>query len=194
NIITDLIILGLPISTVWRLQMSVRRKVAVLSVIGFGASSVIVALFRLVLLHESGSTSDISYALGKMVLIAVLEIQFAVIAVNLPSIKSLWVKMMEGSSAGQSGRRFGSKGIKLSSLERDAGGMCRSKCAKSKPVPDSITQQVGSIMGSQEELGCCGQQGPGSGDIIVKKTVAVTTAMKSESGEELIQERYNNYG
>lgn len=174
--------------------MSVRRKVAVLSVIGFGASSVLIALFRFILLHELGYTSDISYVLGKMVLVAVLEIEFAIIAVNLPPIKALWVKMTGGSSVGQSGRRVGSNGIKLSSLGGDAGEVRRSKHVKPKPLPGSITQQVSSIMGSQEELGSCGQQEPSNGDIIVKKTVAVTTAMKSESDEELIQERYNNYG
>lgn len=75
-------ILFLPIPTVMSLQMPFRQKIAVLSVIGFGASAVIVALCRFVVLKELGSTDDISYVLGNMVIVVALEIQSAVVAVT----------------------------------------------------------------------------------------------------------------
>jgi hypothetical protein len=112
-----LYILILPISTVWNLQMSVRRKIAVLSVIAFGSSSVIIACFRLIPLLDLNSNPDVSWVLGKMVIVAALEIQFAVIAVNLPSLKALWMRLTGGSSTG-SGAASNSKGYRLSSMER----------------------------------------------------------------------------
>ncbi|KAF1352738.1 hypothetical protein EJ07DRAFT_23355, partial [Lizonia empirigonia] len=93
NIVEDIYILVLPISTVLSLQMSTRRKVAVLAVISFGASAVLVACFRLIPLFELNSSPDLSYVLGKMIIVAALEIQLAIVAVNLPSLKALWNKM-----------------------------------------------------------------------------------------------------
>lgn len=104
------------------LQMSLRRKIAVLSVIGFGASAVIIAFCRFIILHELGTNPDVSYVLGKMVLVAALEIQFAVIAVNLPSMKALWTKLTGGSTldsngvSGEAGGYSNSKGYKLSTI------------------------------------------------------------------------------
>jgi hypothetical protein len=100
NILEDFYILILPISTVWNLQMSLRRKIAVLSVIGFGSSSVLVTCFRLIPLQELNTSPDVSWVLSKMVVVAALEIQLAVIAVNLPSLKALWTKLTGGSSSG----------------------------------------------------------------------------------------------
>jgi hypothetical protein len=97
--------------------MSNRRKIAVLSVISFGASAVIVACFRLMPLFELYVSPDVSWVLGKMVIVAALEIQLAVVASNLPSMKALWHHLTE-ASANASAEQSGSKGYKLSSLKR----------------------------------------------------------------------------
>ena len=99
--------------------MSVRRKAAVLGVMAFGSSSVIIACFRLIPLMELNNSPDTSWVLGKMVIVAALEIQFAIIAVNLPSLKALWTRVAGGPSYGSGGGERGSskqKGYKLSSL------------------------------------------------------------------------------
>lgn len=117
NIFEDIYILVLPISTVVNLQMSTRRKVAVLSVISFGASAVLVACFRLIPLFELNSSPDTSYVLGKMVIVAAFEIQLAIIAVNLPSLKALWNKVTGGSSVGSKPASSRSKSYKMWSLK-----------------------------------------------------------------------------
>ncbi|KAH7111800.1 hypothetical protein B0J11DRAFT_190415 [Dendryphion nanum] len=96
NILEDFYILILPIPTIWSLQMSVRRRIAVLLVIGFGACSALIACFRLIPLFELNSSLDFSYILGKLVITAALEIQFAVVAVSLPSLKALWLQVAGG--------------------------------------------------------------------------------------------------
>jgi hypothetical protein len=97
--------------------MSLRRKIAVLSVISFGASAVLVACFRLIPLLELNSSLDFSYVLGKMVIVAAIEIQLAIIAVNLPSLKALWAKVTGGSSAASAKYYAGrQKGYRLSAL------------------------------------------------------------------------------
>lgn len=101
--------------------MSVRRKIAVLSIIGFGACAVVIACFRLIPLFELNSSSDFSYVLGKMVIVAALEIQFAVIAVNLPSIKALWLRITGGSSACSGLEHSDQRGYRLSSIAKRGG-------------------------------------------------------------------------
>ncbi|KAF2443445.1 hypothetical protein P171DRAFT_330911, partial [Karstenula rhodostoma CBS 690.94] len=93
NIIIDFYILCLPISTIWGLQMTLRRKITILPVLAFGLISVTVAIIRLpVLVSVSSGTTDSSIDVGKMVIVASFEVQFAIIAVNLPSLKPLWNK------------------------------------------------------------------------------------------------------
>ncbi|EUC28383.1 hypothetical protein COCCADRAFT_41087 [Bipolaris zeicola 26-R-13] len=96
NILVDIYILILPISTIWALKnIRMRRKIAVLCVIGFGGISVLIACSRIVILLRLSSPSpslDTSYILGTMIVVSALEIQSAIIAVNLPSLKALWTK------------------------------------------------------------------------------------------------------
>ena len=83
-----------------------RRKIAVLCVIGFGGISVLIACCRIVLLLRLSSPSpslDRSYILGTMIVVSALEIQSAILAVNLPSLKALWTKYTSGSSGNGAG-------------------------------------------------------------------------------------------
>ncbi|KAJ5519802.1 hypothetical protein N7463_000255 [Penicillium fimorum] len=97
NAFSDIIILILPIPTVLSLQMSTRRKVAVLGIICFGFLSVVTALCRFVVQKQLITDPDTSYIMGRMIIVAAIEIQIAVIAVNLPALWSLFTKLI-GSS------------------------------------------------------------------------------------------------
>jgi hypothetical protein len=167
NILEDFYILILPIYTVWNLQMSLRRKVAVLGVLVFGSSSVTIACFRLMPLLELNESPDTSWVLGKMVIVAALEIQFAIIAVNLPSLKALWTKFGGGSSSGSGGGERGSsnqKGYKLSSLGQivtigsEVKGPRGSRWAK-KPRGGSITRLEHGVTVTESEEELCRQGG-----------------------------------
>ncbi|KAL1592403.1 hypothetical protein SLS59_009756 [Nothophoma quercina] len=89
NIVQDIYILILPVPTVLHLQMSTRRKIAVLSVISFGVSAVLVACFRLIPLLELNSSPDVSYALGKMVIVAAVEVQLAI------ELQAIYIEIFE---------------------------------------------------------------------------------------------------
>jgi hypothetical protein len=139
--------------------MSMRRKIAVLSVIAFGSSAVIIACFRLIPLLELNSSPDTSWVLGKMVIVAALEIQLAVIAVNLPSLKALWMRLTDGNSSGSGPSNSRQKGYKLSSMERDdtsksaMGGRGKQwgKGGRSKGSRGSITRLERNITSTESE-------------------------------------------
>jgi len=90
----DFYIIGLPIPSVLNLQMNLRRKVTVISVLSFGIVSVTVAILRLpVLISVSSMNTDASVDVGKMIIVASFEVQFAIVACNLPAMKALWTKV-----------------------------------------------------------------------------------------------------
>lgn len=185
NIITDVIILVLPIRTVWKLNMSRRKKVAVTGVLGFGASSVLVAACRFIVLAELGTTKDPSYVLGNMVIVAAFEIQLAIVAVNLPAMKALYSGMTGGSSNDQSEPISGSNGYKLSSMDAK-GKRLRSTVSRKNPaapvVDISITRHLATE--SEEEL----WQRKHQGKVQVTKTVEINSYQSDADSDAIRKE------
>lgn len=127
NALSDIIILFLPIPTVLSLRMSRRRKAAVLGVILFGSFSVITALCRFSLQMQMVTNPDTTYVMGRMLIAAAIEIEVAVIAVNLPALKTLFTRFVGGSTADnsykmsdyKSGSSKGLKGSGFSSTQKE---------------------------------------------------------------------------
>lgn len=178
-----MIILLLPIPTIWTLNIAHRRKVAVICVLSFGISAVIVAACRFEILSELARDPDISFVLGKMIIVAGIEIQLAIIAVNLPSLGPLYKKLTGGSTAKGSApflnHGLQSRPYELSSLgqRRD-----RSKRSKAGPLEDiNVTHAVtvnGTRNGSEEELWKHNGQ---DNQIVVTRNVYMDTSLEENS-------------
>lgn len=97
NILTDFIILSLPIRPLWNMQASLSRRLGVIAVVSVGSIAVIVSCLRLIVLHEFAVNPDFSYILGKMVIISAAELNVAIMAANAPSLKAVWLKHISGS-------------------------------------------------------------------------------------------------
>lgn len=179
------------------------------SVIGFGASAVIVVLCRFVVLKELGSTRDISYVLGNMVIVAALEVQSAVVAVNLTAMKALFSRVIDFSEypSGSADYKLlenphhsGSElanGIHNSSSVpggSSRGSNNRSANRRGGPLKKSITGMAERVLitivnetmnGSEEDL-IEGQQQPGKIDCIrVATTVDVYNTLRQPSDAHL---------
>lgn len=168
--------------TVWGLQMPLRRKIAILSVFTFGSFALIVGLVRFHSLISLNAFTNTAHGVGEMMIVAALEFNFAILAVNLPAMKCLYLKMMGrdtmGGSSGPSYTPDGKKGYGLSSLGRKA---------QKQKLNDlgTITRLEQGIAGteSEEELwkkGLAGKKG-GENAIMVTKDV---TQESSDSVEE----------
>ncbi|CAO2654610.1 Nn.00g113430.m01.CDS01 [Neocucurbitaria sp. VM-36] len=150
NIAMDLYILILPISTIWSLQMTFRRKITILSVLAFGLVSVIVAIIRLpVLVSVTSMKTDASVDVGKVIIIAAFEVQCAIVAVNLPALKALWTKLRGAGSSSGSKDPASQRKYKLSSMDTGLPG--RSKKNHSIGVVTSLERGL-SYNESEEEL------------------------------------------
>ncbi|KAL0253205.1 hypothetical protein SLS55_010177 [Diplodia seriata] len=95
--VLDIIILVLPIQTVWSLQMTLRRRLAVLGVICTGGAAVLISALRIMVLLEFSASPDFTWTLGKMIIVSAFEINIAIIASNMPSIKALWLNWQGGT-------------------------------------------------------------------------------------------------
>ncbi|KAL4801866.1 hypothetical protein BDV18DRAFT_167216 [Aspergillus unguis] len=162
NAFSDIVILIIPIPSVLKLQMNARRKIAVLAIICFGSLSVVTALCRFIVLKQLITDDNTTYVMGNMVIVAGIEIQIAVVAVNLPALRSLFTTLI-GSSHDQSSynqyNQYNQRaGHKMSTLK------------SKKPVPRSNLGAT--LTGSEEELM---QQGSLSHRIHVETNVDVAS-------------------
>ncbi|KAG9254481.1 uncharacterized protein F5Z01DRAFT_107874 [Emericellopsis atlantica] len=127
NLFVDVCIFVLPLPTIITLQMSSKRKLAVIAVVTAGGSAVLCGGLRAIILFEFSESPDFTWALGKMVIISAVEIDMGIIAANMPAIKAFYKcwrqgklgagqgKYLENSSAGQASAGSRSAGLELSS-------------------------------------------------------------------------------
>jgi hypothetical protein len=88
----DIFVFVLPIPILAKLHMPRRKKTGVLAVFSFGAGSVIMSLIRHHSLLKLIDIHTTSRGVGEAIIVVALELNLAAIAVNLPAIRSIWVK------------------------------------------------------------------------------------------------------
>lgn len=136
--------------------MSRRRKLAVLGIICFGSLSVVTALCRFIVQKQLISDPDTPYIMGRMVIVAGIEIQIAVVAVDLPALRSLFTTLV-GSSHDASGygydrynKRQGAH--RLGSLPSHSRGQGTSRGRRLVSRSGERDGRGGTLTGSEEEL------------------------------------------
>lgn len=132
NTLLDIYVFLLPIPTLWKLQMPLRRKVAIISVFAFGGAAVIMGLIRFHSLIAVQSLFSTSRGVGELAIAAALELNLATIAVNLPALRSIWIKNSSNESTSHGSSHFQSGGNKHKSTA--------SKCSKRAPESRELTQ------------------------------------------------------
>ena len=88
----DFIILTLPIRPLWKIQASAARRLGIIATITVGGIAVIVSCLRIIILHRFAVDPDFTYILGQMVIISAIELNVAIIAASVPSLKAVWRK------------------------------------------------------------------------------------------------------
>ena len=146
---TDVMIFILPLPVIWTLQMTLKRRLAVLAVLTTGGSAVLTSGLRAIILFEFSSSPDFTWSLGKMVIISNVEMQVGIVAANMPSLKAFWTcwkqnKLGPGQGTGlehSSAQRGKSSKTSQSDLEMNSGlGASRSRnTRKGGRTPDPMT-------------------------------------------------------
>ncbi|OTA98306.1 hypothetical protein M426DRAFT_17538 [Hypoxylon sp. CI-4A] len=100
NIITDVIIMALPMYTIWHLQMRKTEKVALTLAFGLGIASIIVACKRLSAVFGYNAITNPTGTVGESAFLCVLETFLALCCVNIPMMRPLirgWVRSQSTS-------------------------------------------------------------------------------------------------
>ncbi|KAH6714279.1 hypothetical protein DL95DRAFT_341111 [Leptodontidium sp. 2 PMI_412] len=97
NIFTDICIVVLPIQPLWAIQISLRKRLMLLSIISLGGVVVLISILRLTVLLEFQKMTNFTYSLGKIIIISCIELEVAIMAANAPSLRILISKATGGS-------------------------------------------------------------------------------------------------
>ena len=94
----DIAILILPIRPLWHIQVSLRKRLTLISIVSLGGLVVIVSMLRIIVLNLFEKEIDITYTLGKLIIVSSIEIDLAIIDANAPSLKIYWSKYISRPS------------------------------------------------------------------------------------------------
>ncbi|KAI1163493.1 hypothetical protein F5B18DRAFT_318210 [Nemania serpens] len=90
NLVLDAFVLALPLPVLWRLQMSVRDKLTVTAMFGFGAVTIALVIWRLVVTQRTRESADWTATLCLVGIIASLEVYLGIIAICIPTLGPLF--------------------------------------------------------------------------------------------------------
>ncbi|KIW88831.1 uncharacterized protein Z519_10315 [Cladophialophora bantiana CBS 173.52] len=148
----DCIILFLPVTVFWGLQMTWRRRLAVYSVITMGGIVVVVSGLRLIVVNQFATNPDFTYILGRMILISAVEIQVGIFAANMPGIKAFYTIWRKGElSSNGTKKSQGSAGVVSSGQAHQLATLWNKRSDKNKTVEDDKTTD-GDGDGSERRL------------------------------------------
>ncbi|CAG9957042.1 unnamed protein product [Clonostachys rosea f. rosea IK726] len=150
--LVDVCILILPIPTIMSLQMTLKRKVAVISVITTGGSAVLAGGLRAIILMEFARSPDFSWSLGKMVMMSAVEIDLGILAANMPALKAFYKCWREGKlGAGQGQSLAYGDSTKDSRGTRSGGVELSSGVSRPKPGPSVNTGVMERLPSTESE-------------------------------------------
>jgi hypothetical protein len=179
SIFTDLLIVTLPIQPLWAIQVSLRKRLMLISIVSLGGVEVLVSLLRLIVLREFQKGTDFTYVLGKLIIISSVEIEVAIICANAPSLKIFWAKHISKSIYGTGKEQYDQS---LSPMSSRAKSGRRSIPQGSYIVSSSFNPEPpvprGTVSSSREELRNESEETLAKHDsgIVVTQSVGVETS------------------
>ncbi|KAI0482608.1 hypothetical protein GGR56DRAFT_197644 [Xylariaceae sp. FL0804] len=92
NIATDLVILVLPLRTIWTLQMRLMEKVVVTACFGFGIAVIIIGIVRFVLIFQIDLLGNLTGSSLTTFMLCTLELMLAILCTNTPMLRPWYVR------------------------------------------------------------------------------------------------------
>ncbi|KAJ5040863.1 uncharacterized protein L3040_005422 [Drepanopeziza brunnea f. sp. 'multigermtubi'] len=163
NIFMDIVILVLPIKPLWMVQLSLRKRLQLLSIISLGGIVVVISVLRLTVLLEFQKFTDFTHSLGKIIIVSCIELEVAIMAANVPSLK-IFFATSRGATAGRTGSKQSSADHNGNHIMANLTGrpqskgrflattsMCRISASKGPSQLRLTTPGMGDTMNSSEE-------------------------------------------
>ncbi|KAJ5711332.1 hypothetical protein N7488_005488 [Penicillium malachiteum] len=109
NMLTDFMVMSLPIPYIIKLQLPIGRKVGLIIAFSLGLFVIAVSMVRVVSLLRI-NFNDVTYTLPSPLMWSIVEEQLAIVAGNLPLLRRIFSSILPGSWIGSSHRRTDSQG------------------------------------------------------------------------------------
>ncbi|KAH7243145.1 hypothetical protein MRS44_002354 [Fusarium solani] len=100
NAVGDIIIMALPMHSLWNLQKRTVEKLAIMSCFGLGTACVVCAVFRFIYISTVDLTSNVTGTMPTTILLFILEPNLAILCVSIPMLRPfivMYKKRMGGS-------------------------------------------------------------------------------------------------
>ncbi|KAL1795429.1 hypothetical protein ACET3X_005653 [Alternaria dauci] len=109
NILSDLVVAFLPVRVIWTLQIALRQRLALMTILTIGWFVCIVSILRLhALIPLLNNPDDSTYYSAPAAYWSNIEMNLAIVCASLPALKPLIIKIIPGfSSTVQSDRAYG---------------------------------------------------------------------------------------
>ncbi|ERF73312.1 hypothetical protein EPUS_03145 [Endocarpon pusillum Z07020] len=89
NVITDFMVLALPMPAVWRLQTTTMQKISLTGIFLLGSLTCVISLVRFVQLIQNDDNQDVTWALGYVSIWSTAEPCLGIVAACLPTMRPL---------------------------------------------------------------------------------------------------------
>ncbi|KAM0331412.1 hypothetical protein ACHAQA_003085 [Verticillium albo-atrum] len=98
SVLSDLVILLLPLPLTWSLQLPRKRRLRVIGMLCAGGVATAFSVYRLILILQDGKSSNQTIVFTKVVLSGNAEAGIGLICACLPAINALWTRKIKGTS------------------------------------------------------------------------------------------------
>ncbi|KAJ5963706.1 uncharacterized protein N7479_003582 [Penicillium vulpinum] len=121
NMVTDFMVMALPIPYIWKLQLRIGRKIGLLVAFSIGIFVSAISMVRVVSLMNV-DFNDLTYTLPIPLMWSMLEQQLAIVAANLPLLRRVFSNVLPRSWLGSSAYGTGTPSGELSGKKPSARG------------------------------------------------------------------------
>ncbi|KAF4981155.1 hypothetical protein FZEAL_2989 [Fusarium zealandicum] len=118
NAIGDLVIMALPMHSIWQLQTRRTDKIGITSCFALGLACVVCAVFRLIYISTVDLNANVTGTMPTTIFLFILEPNLAILCVSIPMLRPFYAKYK---------KRMGGSRLEEYSDERSAGYVDRSR-------------------------------------------------------------------
>lgn len=99
NILSDIVIMALPMVTIWELKMKTTEKLALTAAFALGIASVAIAIWRLVTVFQLDIAANLTGTVELAVFLCTMETVLALLCINIPLLRPLYRRFIVRQSS-----------------------------------------------------------------------------------------------
>ncbi|KAI9170702.1 hypothetical protein HJFPF1_00172 [Paramyrothecium foliicola] len=92
NAVGDLVIMAIPMHSVWKLQMRSTEKLGIMATFALGLACVVCAIFRLIYISSVDLNKNITGTMPTTIFLFILEPNLAILCVSIPMLRPFYAK------------------------------------------------------------------------------------------------------